>query len=262
MDEPQDENKGILAVGPHPDDVEFLMAGTLALLHKQGCEIHVASICKGDKGSAELEPQEIASIRLREATEAARILDASFEALGEPDLELVFDNKTRAKVVELVRRVDPHIVITTSPNDYMPDHEITANLVWDACFNASTPNYKTGQPNPAKATDGIPYLYYSDSMEGVDRFGNRLVPDFYVDITPVIDVKERMLARHESQRSWLRIQHGMDEYLLSMRRWNRERGKEINVEFAEAFRQHKGHSFPKRNGLQELVPVITPTGDD
>jgi len=261
MNAPKDEDRQILAVGAHPDDVEFLMAGTLALLRQGGHKIHIASICSGDKGSAVLEPKEIASIRYREATEAARIIDATFETLNVPDLELVFDNKTRAKVVELVRKVDPHIVVTMSPNDYMPDHEITANLLWDACFNASTPNYETGQANAAKATKRIPYLYYSDSIESVDRFGKRLAPDFYVDITSVIEIKEKMLAKHESQRNWLKIQHGLDEYLLSMRRWNQERGKEINVEFAEAFRQHRGHSFPRENILEELVPVVISVKD-
>lgn len=255
----QDENRNVLAVGAHPDDVEFLMAGTLALLNKRGYEIHTASICMGDKGSASLGPQEIASTRFREATEAARILGASFETLNVPDCELVFENKIRAKVVECVRKGNPCIVMTMSPSDYLPDHEITANLLWDACFNASVPNYKTGQDDPAKPISKAPYLYYSDSVEGIDRFGKRLVPDFYVDVTSVMKIKEKMLAKHESQRSWLRIQHRIDEYLLTMRKWCQERGKEVNVEFAEVFRQHKGHPFPKKNILQEIIPILTST---
>ena len=67
-----------------------------------------------------------------------------------------------------MRKVDPQIVVTMSPDDYMSDHEITANLLWDACFNASTPNYETGETNAARATKRIPYLYYSDSIESVD----------------------------------------------------------------------------------------------
>ena len=252
----EDENRRVLALGAHPDDVEFLMAGTLALLHERGYEIYIATVCNGDKGSATLQPQEIASVRFKEATRAAKILEASFECLGVPDLELVFENKIRMKVTELIRKIDPYIVLTTSPEDYMPDHVITSYLAWDACFNASVPNYKTGQINPAKATERIPYLYYADSIEGTDRFGRRLTPDFYVDITSVIEIKEKMLAQHESQRMWLKIQHGIDEYLLSMRRWCEERGKEVGVKFAEAFKQHKGHPFPKENLLQKIMPPL------
>lgn len=252
----QHKNKRVLAVGAHPDDVEFLMAGTLVLLHQGGYDVHIASICNGDKGSATLAPKEIAAMRFEEATRAAAILDASFECLDVPDLELVFENRVRAKVVELVRKHDPFIVITMSPEDYMPDHEITSYLLWDGCFNASVPNYKTGKPDCAEATKSIPHLYYADSVEGVDRFGRRLIPDFYVNVTGVIDIKERMLAQHESQRSWLKFKHGMDEYLLSMRRWCQRRGEEANVGFAEAFRQHKGHPFPRENFLQRLVHVV------
>ena len=251
-----DSNRRILALGAHPDDIEFLMAGTLALLRQRGYEIYMATVCNGDKGSETLESSEIASIRFKEAVRSAKILEASFKCLGVPDLELVFENEVRAKVTELMRKVDPRIVITMSPEDYMPDHVITSYLAWDACFNASVPNYKTGQDDPAKATKGIPHLYYADTIEGIDRFGRRVTPDFYVDITSVFEIKEEMLAQHESQRMWLRIQHGLDEYLLSMRRWSRERGMEAGVKFAEAFRQHKGHSFPKDNLLKEIMPDL------
>jgi len=250
------DNLTILAVGAHPDDVEFLYAGTLALLHQRGFSINIATVCTGDMGSSELRPYEIAHIRFREATEAAKVLEASYRSLGESDLHLTFDNATRAKAVELVRQIDPHIVITNSPQDYMPDHEITANLMWDACFNASVPNYVTNQTNPAKPTIKIPYLYYGDAVGGLDRFGRRVDVDFYVDIGSVIEIKEKMLSKHESQRSWLKVQHGMDQYLLNMRKWCEERGREANVKFAEAFRQHKGHSFPNNNILQDCIPVI------
>jgi len=243
----------VLAVGAHPDDVEFQMAGTLVLMHKAGIRIHIATVCNGDKGSVTLAPEEIASRRFREATASAKILDASFETVGIPDLELVFENKTRARVTELIRRVDPDIVITSPPDDYMPDHEITSELLWDACFNASVPNYKTAQLNAARPAKRIPYLYYSDSS-GLDRFGRTILPDFYVDIISVIDVKEEMLAKHESQRSWLSAQHGIDDYVLSMRRHAQRRGKEVSVDFAEVFRQHKCPPFPQDNVFEEIIP--------
>jgi LmbE family N-acetylglucosaminyl deacetylase len=246
-------NNVVLAVGAHPDDVEFLMAGTLALLHKKGFRIFIATACTGNMGSMMLRSQEIASIRFREAEKSARILSAPYMCLGESDLHLVFDNKTRFKTVELVRRIDPDIVITHSPEDYMMDHQLTADLMWDACFNAPIPNYVTNQANPAKPTRRIPFLFYADAMGGRNRFGERVRVDFYVDIGSSIKVKERMLAQHKSQREWLRAQHGIDEYILQMRRWARERGSEAGRKYAEAFRQHRGHPFPQENVLASTL---------
>ena len=62
-----------------------------------------------------------------------------------------------------------------------------------------------------------------------------------------------MLACHASQREWLRAHHGMDEYIDAMRRYSAERGKEVGVEFAEAFTQHRGHPFPQTDLLKELL---------
>jgi hypothetical protein len=68
----------------------------------------------------------------------------------------------------------------------------------------------------------------------------------------VIEVKEQMLAAHESQRSWLRAQHGEEEYLLWMRRTGADRARDFGaraVKFAEGFTQHLGHAFPKDDVL-------------
>jgi LmbE family N-acetylglucosaminyl deacetylase len=246
----------VLAVGAHPDDVEFIAGGTLALMSKKGFEIHIATVCSGNMGSMTVNPRQIANVRYREATKSAKIINASYETLGESDLKLVFNNATRSRVVELLRRTRPDIVFTHFPKDYMPDHQITADLVWDACFNAQVPNYFTDQANPAKPSNKIPYLYYGDGIEGLDRLGLKVDLEFHVDISTVIEIKERMLMKHASQRSWLKAQHGIDQYILTMRKWGECRGKEVNVEFAEGFIQHKGHPFPTRNILEDLIPVL------
>lgn len=243
----------VLAVGAHPDDVEFLMAGTLALLHKKGYRIFIATVCTGDMGSMELRSHEIASVRFKEATNSAKILDAPYICLGESDLHLVFDNPIRFKAVELIRKINPDIVITHSPEDYMMDHQLTADLIWDACFNAPIPNYVTNQADPMKPTKKIPFLFYADAIGGRNRFGEKVRIDFYVDIDSTIKVKERMLAQHRSQREWLRAQHGIDEYIFQMRRWAEARGSEIGRRYAEAFRQHKGHPFPEENVLASIL---------
>ena len=77
--------------------------------------------------------------------------------------------------------------------------------------------------------------------------------DFHIDVTKVFETKGRMLACHASQRAWLLRQHGMDEYLESPSRWAAQRGGEIGVEKAEAFRQYKGHLYPRDNLLLKLI---------
>ena len=68
-----------------------------------------------------------------------------------------------------------------------------------------------------------------------------------------METKTAMLACHASQREWLRAHHGTDEYLDSMRNWSAARGKLIGTAAAEAFVQHRGHSYPRNDLLAELL---------
>lgn len=243
----------ILAIHAHPDDVEFQCAGTLALLKAKGCPIVIATMTAGDLGTAEHTQEEIARIRRGEARRAAELLGADYMCLEFGDLAIQVDNDGRRRVTECLRRARPDIVITAPPVDYHCDHEATSRLVKDACFGASIPLYKTGQWDPAPPTAGIPHLYYTDALEGVDWFGQPVPYDFIVDTTSTFELKLQMLASHESQRNWLRRQHGVDEYLDSCRRWSQERGKAIGVPHGEAFRQHQGHPYPHDNRLLKVL---------
>ncbi len=243
----------ILAIHAHPDDIEFQCAGVLALLKRKGCEIVVATMTPGDKGSAEMGREEISQVRREEARQAAKLLDAECMCLEFPDLSIDIDAESRRRVTEAIRRARPNIVLTAPPVDYMTDHEVTCRLVRDACFAASVPNYATGQWDPAPRIERIPYLYYVDPIEGVDWFGNPVPYDFVVDISDVFELKLQMLACHESQRNWLRTQHHMDQYLENCKAWSGKRGQEIGAQYGEAFRQHKGHPYPGDNALGALL---------
>lgn len=243
----------ILAIHAHPDDVEFQCAGTLALLKEKGAQITIVTMTPGDCGSAEMNSDEISATRRAEARAAADLLGADYHCLEFRDLSIVHDNPSRQRVTELLRRVRPDIVLTAPPVDYMSDHEVTSRLVRDACFNASVPNYRTNQWDPAPPAGKIPHLYYVDAIEGMDWFGNPILPQFIVDTTATFDLKLNMLACHASQRNWLRKQHGIDEYLDGCRRWSEKRGAEIGAQHGEAFRQHMGHPHPHDNLLLELL---------
>ncbi len=246
------QNARVLAIMPHPDDVEILCAGTLLRLREAGCEVHVVTMTAGDKGSATLGRHEIAAIRREEARRGAESIGAaSYHCLEFADLEIVFDNAARHKVAALMREVAPFLVFTTPPHDYMFDHEITSHLVRDACFNAGCKNYETD--STAAPINGVPYLYYSDAIEGHDIFGQPSRVTCIVDISTQIERKAAALCCHDSQRSWLQRQHGMDNYIESMKLWNARRGAQIGVAYAEAFCQHLGHPHPQDDVLARLL---------
>jgi N-acetylglucosamine malate deacetylase 1 len=240
----------ILAFHAHPDDIETLAAGTLALLAAAGHDITLVTMTAGDLGSVEHDAVETARIRKAEAAAAAAVIGAQYRCADVGDLCVFGDDATRRRTTEIIRAVRPDLVLTASPQDYHPDHEATSALVRDACFAAPVPNYKTGSAPPLAA---IPHLYFCDPIDGRDRAGRRVAPDFAVDVTPFFAAKHEMLAAHASQRNWVLTQHGIDDYAGSMERWTAKRGREFGVAYAEGFRQYTGTPYPRSPLLQDLV---------
>lgn len=249
--------KVVLAVLAHPDDAEFLCAGTLIRLQREhGFEVHIASMTPGDCGSAELPPEEIAQIRRAEGAAAAALIGATYHCLEERDLLIVYSESTLEIVTRLLRRVRPDIVMTHSPSDYMLDHEVTSTVVRAAAFAAPIPNF-LAKCKLGSALVHIPHLYYCDAIEGKDPLGRDIPPDFTIDISAVIGTKAEMLARHASQREWLLKHHGIDQYIDAMRQWGARRGGSAGVAYAEGYRQHLGHSYPQDNVLKDLLGAKT-----
>jgi LmbE family N-acetylglucosaminyl deacetylase len=242
-----------IAVLAHPDDAEFLCAGTLVRLKKEhGWTIHLASMTPGDCGSVEYPPEEIARIRRAEGRAAAAAVGAAYHCLEERDLRVSYTEAALEKVVRLLNAVGADAVFTHSPDDYHLDHEQTSKLVRAATFAAPIPNFLHGRHlHPPLAH--IPHLFYCDPLEGCDAFGNPIAPGFRIDIGSAIADKARMLECHESQRNWLRKHHGVDNLVESMREWGAARGAAAGVAYAEGFRQHRGHSYPKDNVLADLL---------
>ena len=240
----------LLAIHAHPDDIETLGAGTLALLAAQGHLVRIITATAGEGGAVETGPEATSHIRQREAAAAAAIIEADYLCAGLPDLGVFNDDASRRRMTELVREAAPDIVITASPIDYHPDHEAVSALVRDACFASSVPNYATGAARPLAA---IPHLYFMDAIGGRDREGRRLKPDFGVDITHFMEVKRRMLLAHESQAAWVAKQHGIADYPASMQAWGARRGRDFGVAYAEGFRHYRHEPYPKSPALQDLV---------
>ncbi len=216
----------VLAFGCHPDDVEIACAGTLAKYVAQGHNVTVCHVANGDLGHAVIPPGELRDIRRKEASSAGKLAGISVITCDIGDLMVYEGQKEqRDKVVDVIRQVQPDIIITHSPNDYMPDHLAVSRLVFDASFAASVPHY---QPGAAQAAAITP-LYYMDTLAGVN-----FLPTEYVDISDTIDLKLKMLDQHESQIRWMRDHDGID-FLEFVRTCARYRGLQCSVDYAEAF---------------------------
>jgi LmbE family N-acetylglucosaminyl deacetylase len=241
----------ILAFGAHPDDVEFQCAGTLALLAELGHEVHIAVMAGGDMGSPDLPPLRIREIRLKENAKSAEVIGATFHYAGGQDVEIEYSHHYRNLAIKVMRAVNPTIVFTNPPMDYMIDHEETSRLVRNATFVAPIPNYDCGEPT--SPTTQVPYLYYWNAMGGRDIFGRTLPYTCGIDISSKLDTKESMLSCHASQREWLRHHHHMDKYLETMRLGATAQGEIVGRPAAELFVQHLGSEYPNDNILSTLL---------
>ena len=177
----------ILAIHAHPDDIEILAGGTMAYLAEQGHKLTFVTMTPGDCGSVEYGPEEIAQIRRGEAKAAAEQVGAAYQCAEFRDLTIFSDDPSRRRVTELLRAINPEIVITSAPQDYHCDHEATSALIRDACFAVSCPNYITG--GPAKPMQAIPHLYFMDPTEGKTRDGQVVTPDFSTNVTDYLPAK-------------------------------------------------------------------------
>jgi N-acetylglucosamine malate deacetylase 1 len=245
--------KNILAIHAHPDDVEILAGGTVVQLAAAGHKITIVTMTPGDCGSAEHTREEIAHIRRGEAARSAARIGAEYRCAEFSDLSIFSDDPSRRRMVEILRQVAPDLILTSSPVDYLCDHEATSLLVRDACFGAPAPNYATGARDATPPIAAIPHLYFMDPIGGVDRDGRAVLPDFFVNVAAQMETKTAMLAEHASQRQWLLKHHGIDNYLEMMQSWTRENGARAGVEYAEGFRRYKGHPYPQTPLLEELL---------
>jgi LmbE family N-acetylglucosaminyl deacetylase len=243
----------VLALFAHPDDAEFLCGGTLIQLNKAGAQIHMATLTAGDCGSAILPAEKISALRRKEAERAAARLAAEYSCLGARDLRICYNDATLNKVLELVRRVNPDVVFTHSPQDYMVDHETVSRLAQTACFGAMAPNFQTGAKVAAPPVRSVPHLYYTQPFGGRDILGTEIRPRLAVDIRESLEEKKALVACHESQQAWLQAQQGIAQMSDPIEALAQSVGSLAGLSAAEGFRQHLGQGFPQANLLRSLL---------
>ena len=250
------EKQAVFAVGAHPDDVEFTMSGTLALLAEAGFEPHMMNLSRSNLDSNELPEAEITRIRRREAERSAAVIGATYHPPIVDDLMILYEDKLLRQMSAVVRGIRPTIVLLPSPNDYMEDHTNTARLVVTACFSRAMRHYRSDPPQ--EATDQDVYLYHAQPHLNRDGMRTLVVPELFVNVTSVMQTKLAMLGCHESQRQWLDETQGLDDYLESMRTSCAEVARlsgQPGWEYAEGFRRHShvGLSAGDRDLLSEVL---------
>ncbi|MFI0470743.1 PIG-L deacetylase family protein [Saccharopolyspora sp. 5N102] len=232
----------VLAIGAHPDDVELLCGGTLALYVDAGAQVTIAIATNGEVGSSHGTREEIAERRHAEAHSAAERLGAQLIWIGFPDEFLFNDEATRRRFIDVIRQASPDVMFVHATSDYHPDHRVAGEVALDARILCSVPLIEGAFP-PCS----IPHTFIMDTLDGSD-----FAPEHIVDITDVIERKSAVLGEHASQREWLDTAYGMD-YQESMREHSRARGKLVGVRYGEAFQSV--NTFPQVGG-PDLLPNV------
>lgn len=234
--------KRVLAVGAHPDDVEFFMSGTLMRLRKAGYELHILTVANGSCGSMDLGREEIARVRKDEARAAAQSIGAIYHPGLADDMEIFYEKALLAKVAAVMREIAPEILLVHALQDYMEDHQNAARLAVTAAFARGMPNFPTDPPRPPV---GQPVTVYHAQPHGnCDPLRNPIVPEIFIDVTDLMDEKRAMLAHHESQKRWLDETQGMGSYLDAMGALLHETGEMSGrFTYAEGWRRRLHYGF-------------------
>ena len=215
----------ILAIGAHPDDLEILCGGTLALYAQKGHSVTMAVLTNGNMGHPDIEPTEMALIRRNEFETAATLIGAKTIWMDVDDEMSVVDLETRLKMVDVFREAVPDVVLTHSDLDYHVDHRNTSQLVFEAAPLSCVQNIKRERPKLNKQ----PLIYHFDTLGAIG-----FLPKEYVDITGTVEIKKEMFRCHKSQDEWMRTATGFDicEVIESVAK---VRGYAAGVKYAEGF---------------------------
>ena len=249
-------DKVAFAIAAHPDDIEFMMAGTLLLLGRAGWKLHYMNVANGSCGTGEAGREEIVAVRAEEARAAAELAGATFHPPLVNDFEIFYEAGLLGRLAAIVRRVNPEILLVPAPNDYMEDHANAARLAVTAAFVRNMPNFPTDPPTPP--VEGRLAIYHAMPVGLTDPLRRPAAAELYVDISAVLEGKRRMLACHASQKEWLDRSQGIGSYLKSMEETSARVGR-LSGRFAhaEGWRRHAHLGF----GPEEFDPLGAALGD-
>lgn len=249
--------KSAIAIGAHPDDIEFYMAGTLVLLKRAGWETHYLNVGNGCCGSVQHDARQTRMIRLAEAKRAAKILGAHFHGSLCNDLEIFYELNLLRRLAAVIREVKPNVVLTHAPVDYMEDHTNTSRLVVTAAFAHAMPNFRSVPARPVAEYDVTVYHAMPHGLR--DPLRRLVKPGAFVNAASVQGIKRAALAEHKSQRIWLDVSQGLDSLTAKIDEMARVMGKlSKKFKLAEGWRRHLHYGF----SAMDIDPLREALGKD
>ena len=252
---PSSPSRSALALFAHPDDIEFVAAGTLLLLKDLGWNLHYCNVANGCCGSTKTDRQQTAEIRLQESRRSAELLGAAFYPPICDDLDIFYNASNLAKIASIVRLAKPSIILTHAPLDYMEDHMQTCRLAVTAAFAKGIPNFATTPV--CEAYDGEVAIYHAQPHGNRTPMNEVVIPSFAINIDSVLERKLQMLKCHESQQGWLQTTQKMNSYLQTMLDLGCETATlaKLPCQYAEGWHRHLhlGFSGPDFDPLKDLI---------
>ncbi|MFQ5914492.1 MAG: PIG-L deacetylase family protein [Nitrospinota bacterium] len=224
----------LLVIAAHPDDVDFTVAGTVALWTRAKKVVGYCIATSGEKGFDEDLPLE-ERVRIREQEQRAAAQELGVEEvffLRKPDGELKNNLDLQKDIVAVIRKFRPDVVITGDPGSsrfdnfygFHRDHRAIAEAAYDSIYPAAGNRFYF----PELLASGLAPHEVKEAF-----FGPSISPDYYVDISETFDLKMKALRCHRSQVS------GEDRLEEVMREWAGKIGQPKGIAMAEAFRRMK-----------------------
>lgn len=219
----------ILAFGAHPDDVELGCSGTIAKEISLGKKVGIIDLTRGELGT-----RGTVEIRNTEATKAAEILGVTVrENLDMRDGFFVKDEKHQLKVIEMIRKYQPEVVLCNAIDDRHIDHGKGSKLVSDACFLSGLTKIETQLNGQIQEAWRPKLVYHYIQWKNIE-------PDFVVDISDFMAQKVEAVQAYSSQFYDPNSKEPVTpiaskNFLESIQYRAKDLGRLVGVEFAEGF---------------------------
>ena len=234
----------ILAIGIHPDDVELSCSGTIAKHIALGKKVGILDLTQGELGT-----RGNAELRTKEANEAAIILGVSFRTqLNLKDCFFENNEENQKKIIEIIRKHQPEIILCNAISDRHPDHGRASKLVSDSSFYSGLIKIETHTDNKTQQAwrPKAVYHYIQDQY---------IHPDFVIDISDFIDIKHKAIMAYSSQfynpsSNEPETPISSKHFIESVNSKMSILGRDIGVKFAEGFTVNR---YPGINSLFDLV---------
>jgi bacillithiol biosynthesis deacetylase BshB1 len=219
----------ILVFAAHPDDAELGCSGTIASHISKGKKVGIVDLTQGEMGT-----RGTPEIRLQESANASRILKLSArENLGFKDIYFQDDEFHQLKMIEMIRKYQPEIILANAISDRHPDHGKGSNLATHACFMSGLRKIETTYEGEIQAPWRPKAVYHYIQ-------NNYIEPDFVVDITPFWETKIESIQAFKSQFHDPNSQEPNSfisdpDFLPFIESRAREYGHKILVKYGEGF---------------------------